>query len=326
MTHHLQQYSRAIRHFGISRGLEVLALQASPFLGVILSRAGGRSLNFSQMALLMAGSLALTAHIFVFNDWAGQDADLRDHRRAPRGFSRCGIRGAEVAILAVGLLVIATALFALVSPATVLLGASIASLSTVYSCFFGKGTPIVSSLIHLLGGAFHFLLGYTVAHAIDPRGIAIAIFFGLVFSAGHLNQEVRDHDGDLRNRIRTNAVVFGCHRAFVASLTLFSVAYLMLAALAAIGVLPRLLIWSALLWPLHVAWSLRAIRNGLGFDSACWMQRRYRLLFGVLGLSILLTASPAIQRPAGISRSVIRASPNATVVAEPSIQEKLVSK
>jgi len=60
-----------------------------------------------------------------------------------------------------------------------------------------------------------------------------------------------------------------------------------LSGVAALGILPRLLIWSAVLWPLHVAWPLRALQRGLGFETALWMQRRYRLLFALIGLAML---------------------------------------
>jgi 4-hydroxybenzoate polyprenyltransferase len=115
----------------------------------------------------------------------------------------------------------------------------------------------------------------------------ISLFFGLVFCGGHLNQEVRDYEGDLLNGIRTSAVVFGCRRTFLASLLTFTAAYALLAGLAAFDILPRLLLWSAILWPLHVVWSLRALQRGLGFETALWMQRRYRLLFAFIGLAMV---------------------------------------
>jgi 4-hydroxybenzoate polyprenyltransferase len=115
----------------------------------------------------------------------------------------------------------------------------------------------------------------------------ISLFFGFVFAAGHLNQEVRDYEGDLINDIRTSAVVFGCRRAFLASLFFFTVAYAMLFTLAAQGILPRLLLWSPGVWLLQVLWSLQALRRGLGFETALWMQRRYRLLFAFIGIAML---------------------------------------
>lgn len=286
----VRQYVRVIRHFASTRAPEVLALQASPILGTVL---GGLSLERSgalRPGLLLLGSLALTAHVFVFNDWIGHSGDSRDPRRADLVFERRGIDRRQVAGVATALLVLATVAFAAVGGPALLLGAGIAALSFLYSCSprFGKGTPIASSLNHLLGGTLHFLLGYTVAHALDARGLTISLFFGLVFAGGHLNHEVRDYEGDLLNGIRTNAVVFGCRRTFLASLCLFTAAYAIVAVLAALGLLPRLSLWSTLvLWPLHVAWSLRALQRGLGFETAVWMQRRYRVLFAFIGLTML---------------------------------------
>ena len=284
-----RQYARAIQHFVSTRSLEVLVLQASPILGCFL---GGFSLNPSgviRLGFLLIGSLALTAHVFVFNDWAGHNSDIRDPRRSTLVFARRGISRRQVACVATALLIFANVAFAAVGRPAVLLGAAIAALSVLYSCSptFGKSTPIVASINHLLGGALHFLLGYTLFRPLDASGLMISLFFGLVFAGGHLNQEVRDYEGDLLSGIRTSAVVFGCRRAFLASLFTFTAAYAILAVLAALGMLPRLLLWSIVLWPMHVAWSLRALQRGLGFETALWMQRRYRLLFALIGLAML---------------------------------------
>lgn len=278
-----------MRHFASTRAPEVLALQASPILGSIL---GGFSLEryaVIRLGFLLFGSLALTAHVFVFNDWAGYSSDIRDPRRATLVFARQGISRRQVACVAIALLIFANIALAVVGGPAILLGAAIVALSFLYSrspsC--GKSTPIVGSLQHLLGGALHFLLGYALAHALDANGLVLSLFFGLVFAGGHLNQEVRDYEGDLLNGIRTSAVVFGCRRTFLASLCAFTAAYAILAGLAALGILPRLLLWSLVAWLLHVAWSLRALQRGLGFETALWMQRRYRLLFALIGLAML---------------------------------------
>ena len=269
--------------------MEVLALQASPVLGIVL---GGFSIELCGLirpGLLLFGSLALTAHIFVFNDWAGLSGDMRDSLRAPLVFTRQGIRRLHVARGAAALLFLAIAIFTFIGSLTLLLGGAIAALSFLYSSSprLGKSTPIAASMNHLTGGSLHFLLGYTLFHPLDTKGIIISLFFGLVFAGGHLNQEVRDYQGDLISGIRTSAVVFGNRRTFLASLLVFSAAYALLAFSAAFEILPRLLLWSTLLWPLHVAWSLKALRRGLGFETALWMQRRYRVLFGLIGIAML---------------------------------------
>ncbi|MGA9332997.1 MAG: UbiA family prenyltransferase, partial [Rudaea sp.] len=240
----LRKCARILRHFASTRAVEVLALQASPILGSFL---GGYSVQRSgtlPIGLLLLGSCLLTAHIFVFNDWAGYHSDGRDPLRALLVASRQDIRRREVAYVAFALLILAFATLAAVSLRALFLGAAIAALGFLYSAspVFGKSTPIAASLNHLIGGTLHFLLGYTLAHAFDANGVWVGAFFGLVFAAGHLNQEVRDYKGDLRNGIRTSAVAFGKQRAFIASTFTFTAAYAMLTALAAFDILPRLLL------------------------------------------------------------------------------------
>jgi 4-hydroxybenzoate polyprenyltransferase len=284
-----RQYSRVMKHFASARALEVLVLQASPILGsfragFILERA-----SVIRLGLLLVGSLALTAHVFVFNDWAGHRSDILAPRRATVVFARRGISTRQVAYVATALLIFANVAFAVVGRRAILLGAAIAVLSLLYSSSptLGKSSPIVASINHLLGGALLFLLGYTLFRPFDASGVLTSLFFGLVFAGGHLNQEVRDYEGDLLNGIRTSAVAFGCRRTFIASLLTFTAAYAILAGLAAVGILPRLLLWSIVLWPVHVVWSLRALQRGLGFETALWMQRRYRLLFAFIGIAML---------------------------------------
>jgi 4-hydroxybenzoate polyprenyltransferase len=285
----IRSYVRVVHHFESTRALEVLALQASPILGLLLGGFSPGRCGVIRPGLLLLGSLALTAHVFVFNDWAGHVSDLRDPRRIKPVFDRQGLNRRHVAQVAVALLIFANVAFAAVGSKAILLGAGVAALSLLYSGSptFGKTTPIAASLNHLLGGTLHFLLGYTLCHALDARGVLISLFFGLVFAAGHLNQEVRDYQSDLLNEIRTSAVVFGCRRTFIASLYIFTAAYAVVFTLAALGILPRLLLCSVVVWLLHVVWSLQALRRGLGFETALWMQRRYRLLCAFIGIAML---------------------------------------
>jgi len=284
-----QHYLRIVQHFVATRGAEVLVLQASPILGGLLGGFNLDGWSLIQLGLLLLGSLALTAHIFVFNDWAGYGSDIRDPQRATLVFARQGISRREVARVAAALIIFANVAFAMVGGPAILFGVAITSLSVLYSCstIFGKNAPIVGSINHLLGGALHFLLGYTLVQTLDINGLTMSLFFGLVFAGGHLNQEVRDYEGDFLNGIRTTAVVFGRQRTFVASLCTFTAAYAIVTILAALGILPRLLLWSPIIWLLQIMCSLRALQRGLGFETAQWLQLRYRLLFALIGLAML---------------------------------------
>ena len=102
----------------------------------------------------------------------------------------------------------------------------------------------------------------------------LATFFALTFAAGHLTQEIRDHQGDVLNAIRTNAVIFGQRRTFAASLALFTLAHALLLLLALQGILPRPLAALVALYPLHLRWSLKTLAEGLTYASIRRLQAR----------------------------------------------------
>ena len=285
-----RRYAQTARRFATARAVEVCALQASPLLGACLGSGGLHERELGRTALLLLGSLALTAHVFLANDWADHERDARDHRRPSARVDGYGIQRDKLGRIAIAVLLLANVLLASVGTWPVLFGDGIAVLSLLYSCSprLGKSTPVAASLNHLVGGALHFLLGYSVAHAVGATGIAVSLFFGLVFAAGHLNQEVRDYEADRVNGVGTVAVSFGPRQAFMASVCLFTLAYALIVGLAAVGVLSKVVLLCAIAWLAQIRWSLEALRRGLGPDTALWMQRRYRLLFALVGLAIVV--------------------------------------
>ena len=271
---------------------DVLILQGSPLLGAAFALKGITAETVLSGCIFTLASMLLVAHIFCFNDWAGIALDSNDPNKSADVFVTRGVSRRGVAFLSLGLLAASLLLFALLPRQTLLLGIVIAGLGALYShpSFNGKGTPVVSSLPHLIGGALHFLLGYSIFAGIDRRGILIALFFALTFTAGHLNQEVRDHEGDLLNGIRTNAVAFGRHAAFATGFLLFTLAYADLFFLAYARIVPAGLgLLPVLLYPVHVFWSVTTLRAGLSFGSVSRFRNRYRMLYALIGAALVAT-------------------------------------
>ncbi|RAZ85639.1 hypothetical protein DPM33_28400 [Mesorhizobium hawassense] len=291
--------SRSIRSWSLLlssiRFDEVCALQGTPLIGATLS-IGALTMNtMLEAGVVVAGNLCLVAHVFLFNDWSGIDGDVNDPKRAADTFAAKGLPRSEVGYLALSLLALSLLLFAMVGATPFFIGLAIAGLSALYSApgLHLKGTPLFSSALHLSGGALHFLLGYAAFSAIDARGLLISCFFALVFTAGHFTHEARDHEGDMFNGIRTNAVAFGKMQGFVAGLALFTAAYVLLVGLAFYRLVPHVLMLAALLYPLHLAASLRALRAGLGFESLVSLQRCYRVLYAIIGIvTVVATLTP----------------------------------
>ena len=251
-------------------------------MGVAFSMGAISAANLETIFVFLVGSILLVAHVFTLNDWA----DIAHGLKAADPL----VSSTRLFWFSVFLLIASLLLFVLISSRVVVLGLIVAVLGFFYSHpkLNFKGTPIASSLPHLIGGFFHFLLGYSVFSAIDERGIFIALFFALTFSAGHLNHEVRDFELDSRTNARTNAVAFGKQPTFVAGLVLFTCAYLCLFLLGLFRFIPRPLSFvAAMFYLLHLFWSVRVLRSQFRSDILERFQIQYRALYALIGLSML---------------------------------------
>ena len=284
-------YRLAARWLSCIRFDEVAALQATPLIGAVFSVGTLSVTNVLALAILMAANVCLVAHVFVLNDWSGIVGDLKDPARANRTFAAKGLTRTEAGYIAGLLLAISLVLFGLLNTRVVLFATMIAGLSVLYSApaFLWKGSPLLNSVLHFVGGSVHFLLGYSAFGAIDVRALVVSGFFGLVFTAGHFTHEARDHEVDRLNGIRTNAVAFGKARSFGAGLVLFILAYAFVAALSVLRFVPPVLVFAAGLIPVHLYASVQALRAGLTPESLRRLQRCYRVLFATVG--IVMTVS-----------------------------------
>lgn len=271
---------------------EVLVLQGPPLLGAFLSSG---SVSATALALLAVANGLLVAHVFLLNDWAGAQQDLRDPARAARVFLARGFSRQDMAALFWILLLLSLLLLSLLGGVTAALGLAIAGVSALYSApgLHLKGVPLANTALHLVGGLLHFLLGYSVFAGLDGRGVELGLYFATVFCAGHLTQEVRDFEADLGNGIQTNAVRFGQRRSFLAGFALFTLANALLLGLALRGTVPLLLAWVTVLYPLHLYWTLQALREGLRPDSVRRLQSRYRVLYAGIGGAMVLSVALA---------------------------------
>jgi 4-hydroxybenzoate polyprenyltransferase len=279
----------AARYLSSLRLRDVLVLQGSPLLGAAFAIRHPGMQDLAPLAILLVANILLITHIFLLNDWSGLTADLADTNKAASVFTTRGVERREIVGLTAGLLLVSLILFSRLGRVPLALSVAIAILSALYSLpqFNWKGRPLLSSAAHLAGGILHFLLGYSLGRAIDHRGVLIATFFALVFAAGHLTQETRDHAGDAGNAIRTNAVIFGQRRTFVMSLVLFTLAQILLLLLSLQGLLPRPLAAVVAFYPIQLYWSLEAFREGLTYASVSRLQTHYRALYAVIGLAMV---------------------------------------
>lgn len=251
-------------------------------MGALFSMGAFTTANFATLFVFLIGSILLVAHVFTLNDWA----DIAHGLKAADPL----VSSRRLFWFSLFLLIDSLLVFCLIDVRVVELGAIVAILGFLYShpALNFKGTPVASSLPHLIGGVFHFLLGYAVFTPIDQRGLFIALFFGLTFAAGHLNHEVRDFELDQKNNARTNAVAFGKRPTFVGGLVVFTCAYVCLFLLGWYRLVPRPLMFVAMVfYPLHLFWSLRVLRSQFRPDAVDRFQSQYRALYALIGITML---------------------------------------
>ena len=251
--------------------------------------------TFETLGVFLIGSILLVAHVFTLNDWA----DIAYGFKAPDPL----VSSRRLFWFSIFLLIASLLVFDLIGGRVVALGAIVAAFGFLYSHpkLNFKGTPVASSCPHLIGGFFHFLLGYavfppncngcTLSEWIS-RGVMIALFFALTFTAGHLNHEVRDFELDSKNNVRTNAVAFGKRRTFIAGLIVFTLAYLCLIFLTGFSLIASpLIFWLSIpFYIVHLWWSLHALHAGLTPEVLHRFQIQYRSLYAVIGILMFLNA------------------------------------
>lgn len=214
-----------------ARFAEVSILLGFPMIGLFFAFTSPDQLFSLPVFLFAAAIFSLFTAIYAFNGFAGTEDDKHNSRLA----DLAGKRRSFITTLAVSL-AFSLILFFLIKPVLAVFSVVSFLLWCVYS-FPKKGfkyRPFLGTLIHFIGQIIHFLMGYTVLAPLDKGSAAASIYFALLFSAGHINHELIDHDADEKAGTKTGAVCFGVSSWEKVSFALFTLATLYIAALSVI--------------------------------------------------------------------------------------------
>ena len=234
------------------------------------------------------------AHIFALNDWADMALDYQNQDKRSRSLVGLGVASREILYLALSLAALGLAVVALVSVGLLPIAFLMMLLGVAYSLPVGglkaKGIPIVSSALHFAGTLLTVLAGSAAFAPVELPAVLVGCYFGILITAGHLVQEVQDYAEDRLAGIRTNAVQFGQTRAFWLSFGLFGLSFVLLVWLSAVGILPAVTGYLRFLSPLYAYWAMQVMRAGLPSGLVRQLRNRYRILFSVIGLVLLIGA------------------------------------
>ena len=198
-----------------ARFAEVSILLGFPMIGLFFAFKSAEELVSLPVFLFAAAIFSLFTAIYAFNGLSGTEDDKNNSRLADLAGKRPLV------------------LFFLIKPVLALFSAVSFLLWCLYS-FPKKGfkyRPFLGTLIHFIGQIIHFLMGYAVLAPVDGKSAAASVYFALLFSAGHINHELIDHDADEKSGIKTGAVCFGVSAWEKGSFALFTLATLYISIL-----------------------------------------------------------------------------------------------
>ena len=89
-----------------------------------------------------------------------------------------------------------------------------------------KSNFLMGSFIHFISGIINFLIGYSAGSEITCAGLAISVYFSLLFVAGHMHHMVIDYEADKDAKLQTLPSIIG-----ITKTSQLSIAFILIASL-----------------------------------------------------------------------------------------------
>ncbi len=269
-----------------ARFAEVAILLGFPMIGLFFAFESLPQLFSASVFLFAFGIFSLFSAIYAFNGLAGMDDDshnarLSDLKNRKKSFIATLVVALSASLVFFFMIRFELAVFAVIS----------FLLWCVYS-FPKKGfkyRPVLGTLIHFAGQIIHFLMGCAVLKPLDTGCFAASVYFAILFSAGHINHELIDHDADEKAGIRTGAVCFGVKKWEKVSFFLFATAAVYIIMLASFRkeLLPLCLPFAAA-GTAHIIFKISTLRRPPAQVKFLKERSFYRIAYFAAGIAFIL--------------------------------------
>ena len=273
-----------------TRPIESSLMIGFPLIGTLIALPAWQDIGWLVVKFFIA-TYPLVMFVYCLNSFGGLEHDRLNKRLNGNPAVTGEVTPTELKWLSQGGAFFSGLLYFLWFPHCLLPWLLILGNWTLYSHprIYAKARPIFGTTLHFAGGVLQLLLGYAAVRPIDWPGVLIAVYFALVFAAGHLNHEVKDYVPDKAAGLSTNAVVYGAERMFSIAFGVFTFAFVYLLVLASAGILAwRLALPYLAIYPFHYLLHRRATSGEWsGYDRT--YQMFYRTLFVLAGLILALT-------------------------------------
>lgn len=272
---------------------DAAVFMAPPLAGLLLAWKHNPVSNFSvpELCLYLAAIYLMAIHVFIINDLTDGSQERQRLKKNNKETIKDCLSYKQRTIYCI--ITAALALFSLMlfSLIAFLIGLMLLLLSMMYNTpwigIHGKGTPVISSLLHILGGALAFLLGFVYFDVVDWRAIITGITFGTFLAAGHLVQEAQDRISDHKNGVKTLTVWLGKKSGFISALLLFVLSHALIQYLIKIKYLPSLTCLNIIVLLLVFLLGVICFLNKLDSKYIKLFRMSYRVIYFLFGLIIL---------------------------------------
>lgn len=280
-------FSRLNVFLRVIRAKDSFVILGGPLLGVLFALNSINYGVFLKVVLFMIAVLFGVGHIFTLNDWLGYTFDKYNPKKINSPLVSGQVSLTQVRKLSLILGFMGLSLLFIIS-FKVFIIAVLIILNVVcleHPRILLKGVPLVDTVVNAFGGAFVFLLGYSLFSSFDMRGILIALYFAFLVSGGYLNHAIVDYETDMRFNINTFAVRFGKEKALIASFATFTLSNIYFCLLGFLRIIPRhfcMIVIIIYLFYLYLFFSLH--KKGLRFNNLHNFINKYRKLYAFTGM------------------------------------------
>jgi 4-hydroxybenzoate polyprenyltransferase len=247
------------------------------------------SFVYGELLLFIISIYMLNIHIFLINDWADYKEDKKDHDKNKHCFH---FSANTILFLSLFFGIVALVLLLSFSITKFLLGLIVILLSILYSSSFfylrGKTIPVLSSALHLLGGMFVFLLGYSFYGSIQVDSVLTGLALGVFLMAGHLFQEIQDAKGDCLNKTKTTANTIGKTKTGLVATLLILIGHAFFQYLIESGMFPNITILNWLAFTMIISFIIIPFRSNFSQQTTKQLRNRYRVVYFIFGFFVFL--------------------------------------
>jgi len=263
-----------------------------PLIGIIFSIHSTQTLSpdWVLLGLFIIAIYLMAIHVFLLNDIFDLTADAKDINKQKNKFKECRQSSNSLIYLTIFSGILPLILMLMISFLAFTVSLVLLILSVAYSTsllrFHGKVLPWFSSLLHVAGGTFSFILGYILIGNPDIMAFITGLMFGFFIAGGHLFQEIQDNVGDKLNGMTTTTVHIGVQNSAILGLIFITIGHIFIGFLINVLIIPVSSLLNASVFITTLILILITLKKGLQFENMKRLRNRYRIVYAIFWLFV----------------------------------------